>query len=397
MALAAATPPTAAPKALQESGAPPSGVPDFLASLRGVNSLSGLLEAANGAEEMVLDWVREHRAAPTPPPIRDVLAVSQTIRHLTSIKKTMLQVAAHPELFTPPKTPGGKSNLDEATRQRILAAIREVRGQNLAKALAKAIPTPPPDAPAPTWPEILRVINQAQSTDFGADDEQAPAQSSRSLRPEATCSSSLPSAPALSRVDEDDDEEENPELYAWPIDSILADPDDPDEDEDPEEDDLPQWRPSVFKDPKPTPAPSTLCGTAAPGCDSLGVMNILPVIPSVAPTPTSERGSLSALRTPHSELDIPAIPAINAVPVCPTLWKTARELMAAQTQSSATPFTPESAPSPTSTPTAPPESDSDSALRAPRSKLDTPPDPSASVSSPICPSSFVLPQKPPPT
>ena len=170
MALAAATPPTASPKASQETGPP-----DFLASLRGVNSLEGLLEAANGAEAMVLDWVREHRAASTRPPMRDVLAVSQTIRHLTSIKKTMLQVAAHPELFTPPKTPGEKSNLDEATRQRILAAIREVRGQNLAKALAKAFPTPPPDAPAPTWPEILRVMNEAQCTDYGAEDKGEPA------------------------------------------------------------------------------------------------------------------------------------------------------------------------------------------------------------------------------
>ena len=344
MALAAATASTtASPKAPQETGPPPSGGPDFLASLRGVNSLSGLLHSANRTEKMVQAWLDEQEATPTPPPIRDIHTVSQTIRHLTSIKKTMLMVAAAPEKFAPPKSEAEKAAEDSEYSQRIRAALREYRAENnISKAIDRAAASLKPSGPTPSWDDVIQAMvaraddealefarerAAAEPTDCTPPSSSLPG---RSLRPEATCSSSVPSAPALSQVDEDDDYEENPEIHAWPIDSILADPDEEDPDED-DEDDMPQWRPSVFKSaPTPNPEQPASCGTAAPGCDSPCGTGILPVIPSPAP------------RAPRSELDIPHIPAINAVPVCPTLWGTARELIATQTQTAAHPTTPRS-------------------------------------------------------
>ena len=412
MTLAAATPPTASPDT-SSAEAPKAGPPDFLASLRGVNSLSDLLHSANRTEKMVQAWLDEQEAAPTRPPIRDIHTAAQTIRHLTSIKKTMLQVAAHPEKFSPPKAPPEQQAKDEEHRQRILAALREYRAEhNISKAIDRAAATLKPSGPTPSWDDVIQAM-VAHANDQAFEDVREMAAQSGSLRPEATCSSSVPSAPALSQGDDGDEDEDDSELYAWPIDSILADPDDPDEDEDdPEEDDLPQWRPSVFKDPKPTPAPPTTSALASALCGT----GILPVIPSVAPTPTSERGSLSALRTPHSELDIPSIPAIHAVPVCPTLYSVARdviarELLAAQTHTTTQQSTPAPAPSPTSIPSSPSSPSTPSIPSTPTDPSSTPykpykpyqsysPDPSdPSPSSPICPSSFVLcpSPKPPPT
>jgi hypothetical protein len=83
-----------------------------------------------------------------------------------------------------------------------------VRGENL----AKAFPAPPPDAPALTWPEILRVMNQAQSPDYGEDDEETPPR-------------------------HDLDDKEYPARHDWAIDHVddelVNDEPDPDDDMDP--------------------------------------------------------------------------------------------------------------------------------------------------------------------
>ena len=166
MALAAAIPPTAP----AQGAAPQAGPPDFLASLRGVNSLSGLLHSANRTEKMVQAWLDEQEAAPSLPPIRDINVVAQTIRHLTSIKKTMLMVAAHPEKFTPPATPGEQKIQDSEHRQRILAAIREVHAKNVNNAIDRAAAIFNPSGPTPSWTEVLNAMARAAHDD---DDDPA--------------------------------------------------------------------------------------------------------------------------------------------------------------------------------------------------------------------------------
>lgn len=311
--------------------APSADQPGFMAVMQdGLATLHGLLEGTELAEKMTLAWLEEKDAAPTLPPIGELCTASHTIARLGSIRKTMLQIAANPDKYTPPKSEAEKAREDSEYSQWVLTALREFRAKETAKATAPGS-TPQPGAPAqpsPSWTDVVDAMVHADDEEF----------------------------------------EENMEM----------------EDPGPEPENFTDRQTRWSLPPKATFSPFSPGAPARPKGPRHPFAHVLPPASSAS---ASELDSFSALRAPRSDLDIPSVPTIQAIPVCPTLWSTARELMAAQTPTTANPCTP--APEKPSSPTDTAPSTPD--LTDPSNPTDPPypPDPS-DPSSPIGPSSPVL-------